>query len=65
MQDRIEQLARVELFSGLKPAALERAEFLDSVLRVYHYPGLSALMAENAHDLFQLTALLDPGLGMA
>lgn len=42
---------------------MERAEFLDYVLR--RYPGytLRTLLAEDAHELKMLIALTDPKLG--
>lgn len=48
-----------------KPVALDRAEMYDALLRIYPGYTLSSLLAEDAHDLFQMRALLDPDLGKA
>lgn len=37
----------------------------DALLRIYPGYTLSSLLAEDAHDLFQMRALLDPDLGKA
>jgi hypothetical protein len=48
-----------------KPPELARAQTLDAILR--RYPGytLTTLLAEDARELMQMMALLDPDLGKA